>query len=139
MMSLAGTILGICAVLQFGWLLFTGRRNVHIAGFGADLGDWLGRSAACARPAGCPAGEALYSPGPDDETWHYSLGHWVENDPERGDGSFSSPGAFGFYPWINADRSLYGVVARAAGAGSGLASARCGRLIRQAWRTGVAV
>lgn len=103
------------------------------------MGDWLGRSAACARPAGCPAGEALYSPGPDDETWHYALGHWVEDDPERGDGSFSSAGAFGFYPWINADRSLYGVVARAAGAGSGLASARCGRLIRQAWRTGVAL
>jgi hypothetical protein len=103
------------------------------------LGGWLGQAAACATPAGCPAGVALYSPGPDDETWHYSLGHWVEDDPDRGDGSFSSPGAFGFYPWIDASRSLYGVVARSAGAGSGLASARCGRLIRQAWRTGVAL
>lgn len=103
------------------------------------MGGWLGRSAVCAQPAGCPAGEALYSPGPDDETWHYALGHWMEDDPDRGDGSFSSPGAFGFYPWVDADRSLYGIVARAAGAGSGLASARCGRLIRHAWRSGVAL
>jgi hypothetical protein len=100
------------------------------------LGRWLGRSTACASPAGCPSGEALYSPGPSDQTWHYGLGHWVEDDPALGDGSFSSPGAFGFYPWINADRSLYGVIARSAAAGSGVASARCGRLIRQAWQTG---
>jgi hypothetical protein len=109
------------------------------------LGGLLGTSAACAQPAGCPGGEALYSPGPAGQTWHYSLGHWVEDDPVLGDGSFSSAGAFGFYPWIDRGRTLYGVVAREAAngasedsAGAGEASARCGRLIRQAWQTGVA-
>jgi hypothetical protein len=102
------------------------------------MADWLGRSAACASPAGCAVGEALFSPGPPDQTWHYGMGHWVEDDPVLGDGSFSSAGAFGFYPWIDAARQLYGVVARSAAAGAGEASARCGRLIRHAWRTGQA-
>ena len=26
------------------------------------------------------------------------IGHWIEDDPVAGDGAFSSPGAFGFYP-----------------------------------------
>lgn len=110
------------------------------------LGTLLGSSAACASVAGCAAGEALYAPGPADETWHYSLGHWVEDDPVRGDGAFSSAGAFGFYPWIAGDRGHYGIVARevanGAGedeAGAGEQSARCGRLIRQAWNSGVAL
>jgi hypothetical protein len=108
------------------------------------LGGQLGRSAACASVENCP-GEALYSPGPAGQTWHYSLGHWVEDDPVAGDGSFSSAGAFGFYPWIDKDRSLYGVIAREApqsgnvdGPGAGLTSARCGRLLRLAWQTATA-
>lgn len=105
------------------------------------LGAQLGRSAVCASVENC-GGEAIYSPGPVGQTWHYSLGHWVEDDPIVGDGSFSSPGAFGFYPWIARDRSLYGVIAREAtptgsvdGTGAGLASASCGRLLRRAWQT----
>jgi hypothetical protein len=69
------------------------------------------------------------------ESWHYGLGHWIEDDPATGDGSFSSPGAFGFYPWISADRALYGVVARKS-IGS-WRSVLCGRAIRKAWQTGV--
>lgn len=42
---LAETILLACAVLQFGWLLFAGRRNDAIAEFGGSLAGWLGRSA----------------------------------------------------------------------------------------------
>lgn len=114
------------------------------------LGRLLGTAAVCASPQRCPQGEALSGPAPADERWHYSLGHWVENDPVAGDGAFSSPGAFGFYPWVSADRSLYGMLARDVstsdagavdepGEGAGIASARCGRLIRRAWVSGVAL
>ncbi len=37
--------LGGAALLQFGWLLFAGRRNGPIAGIGDGLADWLGRVA----------------------------------------------------------------------------------------------
>jgi len=58
--------------------------------------------------------------------------------PAVGDGAFSSAGAFGFYPWIDAGRRYYGVIARRDSAGEGYDSARCGRLIRKAWLSGVA-
>jgi hypothetical protein len=106
------------------------------------LGSMLGSAPGCASVSGCPTGEALYAPTPAGETWHYSLGHWVEDDPVRGDGAFSNAGAFGFYAWVDSQRSHYGIVARdvARGgtSGAGAQSARCGRLIRQAWTTGVA-
>ena len=51
-------------------------------------------------------------PIPPGESWHYSIGHWVEDDPTVGDGAFSSAGAFGFYPWIDRDEDHYGVLAR---------------------------
>ena len=46
----------------------------------------------------------------------------------------SSPGAFGFYPWIDASKTYYGLVARLA-IGSALESVYCGRMIRKAWVT----
>ncbi len=100
----------------------------------------LGSHKVCASAA-CAAG-AVLSPAPPDEAWNYSLGHWVEDDPVVGDHAFSSAGALGFYPWIDATRSWYGVLARraaSAGGSEGVKSLRCGRLIRQAWVTGVAV
>ena len=99
------------------------------------LGALLGTQAVCTNPDTCA--NALATPVPRTESWSYSLGHWVETDPAVGDGAFSSAGAFGFYPWIDATRSWYGVVARDAAAGSGNESANCGRLIRKAWVTGV--
>ncbi len=75
---------------------------------------------------------------PASESWHYSIGHWVEDDRVVGDGAFSSAGAFGFYPRIDAGKASYGIVARSSGAGSGFESASCGRLIRKAWATAVA-
>lgn len=70
-----------------------------------------------------------------EEQWHYSYGHWVETDPKVGDGAFSSPGAFGFYPWINANKTLYGIVARNEPIikRPALSSVSCGRLLRHAW------
>ena len=88
----------------------------------------LGANPVCTNPATCST--ALNSPVP--ESWHYSYGHWVEDDPTTGDGAFSSPGAFGFYPWISADRRYYGIVVRHATEGA-WSSVQCGRQIRASW------
>jgi hypothetical protein len=94
--------------------------------------DALGTHAVCTNPRTCA--DAANAPSPPGESWHYSVGHWVEDDPEVGDGAFSSPGAFGFYPWIDRTKTSYGVVARTAANGA-IASVYCGRLIRKAWAT----
>lgn len=77
------------------------------------------------------------------EAWNYSIGHWVEDDPTYGDHALSSAGAFGFYPWIDKTLTYYGIVGRKEppikDPAQGFQSAQCGRLIRQAWVTGVAV
>lgn len=74
-----------------------------------------------------------------NEQWSYALGHWVESDPVKGDGAFSSPGAAGFYPWIDSSRSYYGVLARnMLTLDAAKNSVACGRLIRAAWMTGIA-
>lgn len=97
----------------------------------------LGTNAVCTNPTTCV--DAINTPVPTSESWHYSIGHWVEDDPVNGDGAFSSAGAFGFYPWIDASKSWYGIVARKddTETGNGFQSAQCGRLIRKAWMTGV--
>jgi hypothetical protein len=100
------------------------------------LGRMLGSGAVCTNALTCKSSGIEVSPSPMSESWHYSIGHWVEDDPEVGDGAFSSAGAMGFYPWIDAGKTSYGIVARKAEAGSGEASAMCGRLIRKAWATG---
>lgn len=100
----------------------------------------LGSHKVCTNPNTCAT--AVNNPISDTESWNYSLGHWVEDDPLYGDHAFSSAGAFGFYPWIDSTRTYYGVLARQAGVGEGEAgyhSAQCGRLIRQAWKTGKVV
>jgi hypothetical protein len=111
-----------------------------------QLGAQLGSHAVCANPQTCP-GEAVKTPIPTKETWHYSLGHWVEDDPHVGDGAFSSPGAFGFYPWIDAGKTVYGILAREDRSRMRSAdpdekpaveSVDCGRLIRKAWMSGQA-
>ena len=56
-------------------------------------------------------------------------------DTTVSDGAFSSAGAFGFYPWIDATKTLYGIIARVAVAGSGAESVACGRALRQTWMT----
>lgn len=109
-----------------------------------QLGALLGTQAVCTQPQACPR-DAVKTPIPSAERWHYSLAHWVEDDPQVGDGAFSSPGAFGFYPWISADKRFYGLVAREqrhgvlsmdAGEKPAVASVGCGRQIRAAWLDG---
>ncbi|HUN90596.1 MAG TPA: hypothetical protein VMU33_00955 [Burkholderiaceae bacterium] len=110
------------------------------------LGGQLGTHAVCTNPSACPD-QAVKTPIPSVENWHYSIGHWVEDDPQVGDGSFSSPGAFGFYPWISADKRTYGLVAREDHRGvlstdeaqrPSIESVQCGRQMRAAWMDGVA-
>jgi hypothetical protein len=112
--------------------------------------DALSAHAVCANPSTCHAPDNLasYTPIPLTETWHYSIGHWIEDDPVVGDGAFSSPGAFGFYPWISHDLSTYGILARYDASGSSVSdpaqkpymlSVACGRLIRKAWFSGQAI
>lgn len=98
--------------------------------------DALGTSPVCTVSSStCVAG---YTPFPQ-EAWHYAIGGWVEDNPAtHGDGAFSSAGAFGFYPWIDASKSYYGIISRLQIDGTGAyPSVRCGRLIRKAFMTGV--
>jgi hypothetical protein len=115
-----------------------------IVGGQLQIARLLGTHKVCTNPQTCPD-EAIRTPIPSNESWHYSIGHWVEDDPRTGDGAFSSPGAFGFYPWISADRQYYGIVGRESRHGifSGdeeespaIQSVDCGRDIRHAWMTG---
>jgi hypothetical protein len=96
----------------------------------------LGTHAVCTNPKTCATAAASPFTAAD---LHYSIGHWVEDDP-GGDGAFSSAGAFGFYPWISKDKTTWGVLARFAptfdGAKAGAASLMCGREIRAAWGSG---
>ncbi|MBL8360931.1 MAG: hypothetical protein JNN18_10615 [Rubrivivax sp.] len=107
----------------------------RVLGGQLKISGLLGAYPVCTNPATCVT--AVASPGANLVDWQYSLGHWVEAGA-GGDGSTSSPGAFGFYPWIDAARSHYGVLARADGVGQGYESAACGALIRKAWASGVA-
>ena len=100
------------------------------------IASLLGSTATCTNPATCMT--ALNTPIRSDVSCHYSIGHWVEDDRVSGDGAFSSAGVFGVYPWISADTSLYGVLARVDAAGGGNPSALCGASTRKAWVTGVA-
>jgi hypothetical protein len=99
---------------------------------------------------------AQSTPLPENQT--YSMGHWVENQTGClgtksttartlvacsggigvNDGSASSPGSFGFYPWIDASVTYYGVIALSAGGGNGFPSEQCGRVVRRAFITGIA-
>jgi len=97
-----------------------------------QMAKLLGSHAVCTLPSQCA--DAAESPSP--YAWHYSINHWIEDAPGE-DGAFSSPGMFGFYPWITADRSSYGVLARVSlEPGAYLRSARCGIAMRHAWAAG---
>lgn len=114
---------------------------------GLQAGAVLGKNPVCTNPVATNSTRicltARYAPTPAGEAWHYSNGHWIEDDPKVGDGAFSSPGALGFYPWIDASKTWYGTIAREMDiSAENLApyqeSIKCGRTIRKAWLTGVA-
>ena len=72
--------------------------------------------------------------------------HDSHRDDATGDGSFSSPGLYGFYPWIDASKRYYGIVAREDTNPAGLSgpaatsnywqSVLCGQAIRKGFLTG---
>ncbi len=78
------------------------------------------------------------TPVPISLSWHYGIGHWIESDPVTGDGSYSSAGGYGFYPWIDATKTYYGIVSRLDNSPGqqGFRSALCGASIRKAFMTG---
>jgi hypothetical protein len=102
------------------------------------LGSALGTNTVCTNSSTCSS--AIAAPIPQTESWNYSLGHWVEDDPVVGDHAFSSAGVLGFYPWIDSNKRFYGILARRAADGAGgtpcYDSAVCERLVRRAWMTG---
>nr|WP_253899535.1 hypothetical protein [Corallococcus carmarthensis] len=74
---------------------------------------------------------------------YYGLGHWIEGEPVNGTWTVtghSSAGAFGFYPWVNAARTRYMVLARSRQLGEeeGEKSRACAQTVRKAYETGVA-
>lgn len=92
--------------------------------------DFLGKEAVCTSSASCKT--ANYSPA--KEPWLYSFHHWIELNDKKQVEAFSSPGAFGFYPWISADKKVYGVLAREDKSREAYwESVECGRLIRRAY------
>ncbi|TGK01297.1 hypothetical protein EHQ53_08675 [Leptospira langatensis] len=102
--------------------------------------SYLGADTVPTLPALHPS-QALYSPfttGINKEDVHYSYAHWLEDSPQS-DGAFSSPGKFGFYPWIDSGVTTYGIIARYSTSALAYAeSVYCGRLLRTAYATGVA-
>ena len=70
-----------------------------------------------------PAGTTLASVPAAAAGWHYALGSWREcaggeyTASCEAPGVLSSPGAFGFYPWFDEARGLWGVVATRLSAG----------------------
>jgi hypothetical protein len=153
--TLSGAMAEPAWAIAYGQAQLAGGGNISAAGYSVllralmdgrlQLGRWLGKDAVCTNPVVCPD-QAVKTPVPASESWRYSIGHWVEDDPKVGDGAFSSPGAFGFYPWISADKQYYGILARdskgsrASGgeSQSWVQSVACGREIRAAWSTGQA-
>lgn len=104
------------------------------------IGAHLGEDAVCADPLTC-ASQVAYSPIQAlGEPWSYAYNYWVES--EHGNGSvdaYSSPGKFGFYPWITPDRKYYGILSRhdTQPVAYGV-SVKCGRQIRKAFLAALA-
>lgn len=99
------------------------------------IGRHLGEDSVCGLNSACP-GQVAYSPiAALNEPWRYSYNYWVES--EHGNGSvdaYSSPGKWGFYPWITPDRKYYGVISRHDTTPEAYGvSVKCGRQIRKAF------
>lgn len=104
-----------------------------------EMGARLGQSAVCTHTAllanrcvarGLPRGQF----SPVNEPWDYGYAHWVEKENGTTVDAYSSPGLYGFYPWISANKAYYGIVARKSNAlGAYTNSVDCGRAIRKAF------
>lgn len=109
---------------------------------GLVMHDYLGHDTVQTVP--CPPGHSGCAAGGSIQ-WSYGDHYWVEDNPVAGDlgggtilgpgdGAYSSAGALGFYPWISADKRLYGIVARRGLLGTAFRdSVACGQAIRYAY------
>lgn len=100
------------------------------------MGGLMGAHRTCTLPETCPT--AVKSPvAPSD--WDYSIGHWVEREPGGNAEAYSSIGLYGFYPWMTADKQVYGVISTENTLNLTVAnnSKVCGKNMRQAWLTGI--
>lgn len=104
---------------------------------GLRIGALLGTGPVCTNPLTCGTDQAVFSRSRRRSAATTRSPTGWKTTPGVGDAAFSSPGAFGFYPWIDASKTCYGVLARVAQNGA-FPSVQCGRLIRKAWMTGTA-
>lgn len=146
---LAGGLYGpIADYVTFMQMIMTGALSIGLdlkynatcmengASYTVDAGGTSITPTTCAAVAGANP----YSP----YKYYYSFGHVIEADETvHGDYAFSSAGSYGVYPALAADKSFYEVLSRRAqpayyGLGTqGIASLKCGVLLRAAWKTGV--
>ena len=95
----------------------------------------LGSHPVCTNPRPAPLPSA--TPIPPSESWHYSIGHWVEDDPTSATGVQQRRAV----RLLSLDRRLEDLVRRRRATWRRPArfdSVDCGRLIRKAWLTGIA-
>lgn len=103
---------------------------------------YLGKSitteeGVCANKS-CGAKDVAESPIPDGLFWWYGSHHWIEKDKDKKTVAYSSPGLFGFYPWITADKKYYGIISREGSARErGQTSIACGIAMREAFLNGI--
>ncbi|NMO17889.1 hypothetical protein HPC49_30985 [Pyxidicoccus fallax] len=101
------------------------------------------RLTADAVPAWNGGPNVSYTPWSGSGQAHYGLGHWIEREQVNGVWvvtGHSSPGAFGFYPWVGAARNRYMLLARSRqlfGDEEGEKSRVCAQAIRKAYESGV--
>jgi hypothetical protein len=101
------------------------------------------RLTADAVPAYSGGPNVAFTPWTESAQAYYGLGHWIERDLVNGVWTVtghSSPGAFGFYPWVNAARTRYMLLARSRqlfGNEEGEKSRACAQAIRKAYDSGV--
>jgi hypothetical protein len=106
-----------------------------------QISNYLGYSPVATHP--CENGLTGCSPF-GSVNFHFSLHHWIEDNTggtypihgttqPPGDGAYSSPGAYGFYPWISANKQYYGVISTQGDVGKYEYTIPCGRAIRGAF------
>ena len=111
---------------------------------GGDIASWFEMAINAWAAQGRPV-KGIFAPGPWEQMGTgpaFATAIQMANPASRvvlitGDGSFSSAGALGFYPWIDAGKKWYGIVSRVSSEGR-MPSVTCGQLIRKAWIRGVA-
>jgi hypothetical protein len=104
-----------------------------------EMSSRLTADAVPAYPGGPNVSSTPWTVGQAD----YGLGHWLEREQVNGVWTLtghSSPGLFGFYPWVDAAKSRYMILARARlllTTNEPEASRTCAHAIRRAYELGV--